>query len=170
MDFNLREWRADDAQSVAGYADNIKIAANLRDAFPHPYTLQNARDFIAACLAADAGRKCFRAIDVKGEAVGSIGVFAGDDVYRKSAEIGYWLAEPYWGNGIVTEAIRRICADVFSRGDIVRIHAEPFSCNTGSRRALEKAGFTLEGVLKDSVFKNGRLMDSCMYALLKEEL
>ncbi len=105
-----------------------------------------------------------------GEAVGSIAVTLKDDVYRKSAELGYWLAEPYWNRGIMTEAVRRICRHAFAAYDIVRIFAEPFACNTASRRVLERAGFTLEGVIKMSVYKNGRMLDSCIYALLKEEI
>ena len=77
---------------------------------------------------------------------GSIGLFLGGDVYRKSAELGYWLAEDYWGRGVMTAAVKQLCAEVFSRWDIARIYAEPFARNTGSRRVLEKAGFTLEGI------------------------
>jgi ribosomal-protein-alanine N-acetyltransferase len=102
--------------------------------------------------------------------VGSIGVFVKDDVYRKSAEIGYWLGEPYWGRGIMTDAIRQMCRMAFERFDIVRIFAEPFAYNAGSMRALEKAGFTLEGVHRMSVFKNGQFYDSCTYALLLDDL
>ncbi len=101
--------------------------------------------------------------------MGSIGVFCGRDVYRRSAEIGYWLAEPFWGQGIMSEAIRRISEEAFRRFDIVRLYAEPFAVNVGSRRALEKAGFELEGILRNSVCKNGRILDSCVYARLKEE-
>ena len=92
------------------------------------------------------------------------------DVYRRSAELGYWLAEPHWGKGIMTGAVRRICAEGFARWDIVRIFAEPYAYTTPSRRVLEKAGFALEGVLRQSVWKRGKLLDSCMYALLRQEM
>ena len=167
MEFEIRPWRLCDAGSVARYANNKKIADNLRDAFPHPYTEADARAFISACLRAGGERTCFRAVSVDGEAVGSIAVTLRDDVYRKSAELGYWLAEPYWNRGIMTEAVTRICRHAFAAYDIVRIFAEPFACNTASRRILERAGFTLEGVMKMSVYKNGRMLDSCIYALLK---
>lgn len=166
MDFILRPWRIEDAETLASYANNSKIAANLRDAFPHPYTVSDAAGYINFCL----GMKdelCF-AIEVDGKAVGSIGVFLKDDVYRKSAELGYWLAEPFWGKGIMSEAVSRICEQAFSEHDIVRIFAEPFARNLGSRRVLEKAGFELEGILKKSVFKNGAIEDSCMYAKLRD--
>ncbi len=166
MDFILRPWRIEDAETLASYANNSKIAANLRDAFPHPYTVSDAAGYINFCL----GMKdelCF-AIEVDGKAVGSIGVFLKEDVYRKSAELGYWLAEPFWGKGIMSEAVSRICEHAFSKYDIVRIFAEPFARNLGSRRVLEKAGFELEGILKKSVFKNGVIEDSCMYAKLRD--
>ena len=108
------------------------------------------------------------AIEAGGEAVGSIGVFRKDNVYRKSAELGYWLAEPFWGRGIMTRAVEQICAIAFDTLGVVRIFAEPFAENTKSRRVLEKAGFHLEGTMRRSVYKEGRVMDSCMYALLRE--
>lgn len=169
MDFDLRLWRPDDAASLARYADNRKIAAQLRDAFPSPYRLEDAQMFIGSCLA-DADRtRCCRAIVVGGEAVGSIGAFPQEDVYRKSAEIGYWLAEPFWGRGIMSEAIRRMCEEACRRYGVIRILAEPFANNAGSRRALEKAGFSLEGILRQSVYKNGVILDSCMYARIFPE-
>lgn len=170
VEFELREWRLEDVRSVAAFANNKRIADNLRNAFPHPYTEKDAEAFITACLSADERAKCFRAVSVDGVAIGSIGLFLKEDVYCKTAELGYWLAEPFWGKGIMTAAVSRICSHAFASYDIVRIFAEPFAGNTASRRVLERAGFTLEGILKKNVFKCGRLMDSCIYALLKEGL
>lgn len=167
MEFELRKWRIEDVNDVAYFANNEKIACNLRDAFPHPYTLADAREFINSCVTCDESRNMFRAIDINGRAVGSIGVFVGKDVYSKSAEIGYWLGEEYWGQGIMSRAISSVCDQAFDVFDIVRIYAEPFAENTGSRKALEKAGFVLEGMLKKGVCKNGRIMDYCMYGLVK---
>ncbi|MBC8570342.1 GNAT family N-acetyltransferase [Zongyangia hominis] len=169
MEFSLRPWLLTDVPSVLKYADNEKIAANLRDVFPHPYTEADAVGYVSSCIGAGEERQLTRAIVVGGEAVGSIGIFLQEDVYRKSGELGYWLAEPFWGKGVMTRAIRRLCGEAFARYDIVRIYAEPYASNMGSRRALEKAGFTLEGVLRQSVYKRGRLLDSCIYSLLKEE-
>jgi ribosomal-protein-alanine N-acetyltransferase len=166
VEWKLRKWRLGDAPSIARFADNEKIANNLRDAFPHPYTLADAERYVSSCLDADESAGFQRVIEVNGEAAGNISIQCGSDVYCKSAELGYWLAEPYWGQGIMTAAIRQICKEAFARYDIVRIYAEPFARNTGSRRALEKAGFALEGVLRQSVCKNGVLGDSCVYALL----
>lgn len=166
MQFELKKWALTDAQSIAEYANNKKIADNLRNAFPHPYALADAVSYIHAFQNDDPGRIC-RAIAIDGRAAGSIGVFTRDDVYSKTAEIGYWLAEPFWGRGIITQAILKICDMAFSRLPIVRIYAEPFAHNIASRRALEKAGFTLEGTLKNNIFKNNKIYDSCIYALLK---
>jgi ribosomal-protein-alanine N-acetyltransferase len=169
MDFEMRKWRPEDAVNVARYANNEKIARNLRDAFPYPYTFQDAERFLKACAAGDETRQLYRAIAVAGEAVGSIGISLGADVYRRSAELGYWLAEDFWGKGIMTEAVKRLCAEAFARFDIVRIFAEPYAHNTGSRKVLEKAGFTLEGIMRNGVTKRGSVIDYCMYALLKPE-
>lgn len=167
MDFTLRPWREEDIASVARYANNEKIAKNLRNVFPYPYTLQDAADYVRACIQADEAAQCCRAIVVDGEAVGSIGAFLGDDVYCKSAELGYWLGEPFWRRGIMSSAVRQLCDEVFADYDVVRIHAEPYADNAGSRRVLERAGFRLEGIKCRSVYKNGVFHDSCMYALLK---
>ena len=170
MDFLLRPWRREDAANVTRYANNEKIARNLRDVFPHPYTLADAENFINSCLEADETCQLFRAITVDGHAVGSVGLLLGRDVYQKNAELGYWLAEDFWGRGIMTQTVRQICREGFSRWDIQRIYAEPFAYNIASRRVLEKAGFTLEGIMRQGVFKRGQVCDSCMYALLRESL
>ena len=168
-DFTLRPWREADAASIARYADNEKIAAALRDVFPWPYRRQDAAAFVADCVRNEGRGQLARAIEADGGAVGSITLTLGSDVYRRSAELGYWLAEPFWGRGIMTRAVREMCALGFAAWDIVRIHAEPFARNAASRRVLEKAGFSLEGTLRRSVCKNGELLDSCIYALLGEE-
>ena len=169
MDFILREWRREDAADVARYADNEKIARNLRDVFPHPYTLADARGFVDICVTGDPEITLFRAIEADGHVIGSIALSRGSDVYQKTAELGYWLAEEFWGKGIMTRAVRQLCREGFSRWDIARIYAEPFAHNAPSRRVLEKAGFTLEGIMRRGVYKRGRVCDYCMYALLREE-
>lgn len=171
MDFILREWRREDVEDVLRYANNDKIARNLRDVFPYPYILTDAQDFVNSCVEGDEDRQLCRAIEVEGHAAGSIALFRGGDVHCMTAELGYWLAEDYWGRGIMTEAVQQICEEGAERWeDLLRIYAEPFAHNTASRRVLEKAGFTLEGVLRKSVCKRGRVCDSCMYALLVEDM
>lgn len=167
--FTLRPWQRSDAAALAAAANTPKIAANLRNVFPSPYTLADAEWYINDCIAQGEERQLTRAIIIEGEAVGSIGIFRKDDVYEKSAELGYWLAEAYWGQGIMTEAARQICREAFDRFDLLRIFAEPFAENRGSRRVLEKSGFTYEGTMRSGVFKNGRVRSYCMYALLREE-
>ncbi|UWP60760.1 GNAT family N-acetyltransferase [Ruminococcus gauvreauii] len=169
MNFELRKWKLEYIADVARYADNEKIAANLRNVFPYPYTRQDAENYVRSCAENTEERQLCRAIVAEGHTIGSIGIFCGSDVYEKSAELGYWLAEDFWGKGIMTEAVRRICREAFAAFDIVRIYAEPFAHNAGSRGVLEKAGFTLEGIMRKGVFKNGELCDYCMYSLLKGE-
>lgn len=164
----VRAWRAEDAGSITPYAANPAVARNMRDIFPHPYTRADAEAFISSCISGSEERQLCRAIAAGGRAVGGIALVRGTDVYFRSAELGYWLAEEYWGRGIMTRAVERMCREAFARWDIVRIYAEPFAYNTGSRRVLEKAGFVLEGIMRRGACKNGRILDYCMYALLRD--
>ena len=168
MDILLRPWREADAAACAVLADDEGVAANLRDVFPHPYTEQDARDFIALCLAADPEEALFCAVAVDGAFAGSVSLTRGADVACKSAELGYWFGRPFWGKGVATEAVRQMCARGFGEWDIVRIFAEPFSHNRASCRVLEKNGFTHEGTKHLSVYKRGKMLDSEMYALVYE--
>ena len=165
----LAPWEEKFIPDVAKYANNPNIAANLRDVFPWPYADADAAWFVRDCMARDGQGVLFRSILADGGCVGSISVIQGADVYRRGGELGYWLAEPFWGKGIMTRAVREMCREAFAALDIVRIYAEPYAYNTGSRRVLEKCGFTLEGTLRQSVYKRGELFDSCIYGLLKEE-
>ena len=168
--FVLRPWQLEDAGDVASAANDPKIAANLRNVFPTPYTLADAEWFVDDCVSKEGGRQITRGILIGGRAAGSIGVFVKDDVYEKSAELGYWLAEEHWGKGVMTAAVRQICREAFERFDIIRIFAEPFADNLGSRRVLEKAGFTYEGTMRDGIYKNGAVHSYCIYSLLRREL
>ncbi|MBQ9720883.1 MAG: GNAT family N-acetyltransferase [Oscillospiraceae bacterium] len=170
MKITLRKWDILDAGLLARYANNEKIARNLRDAFPYPYTLADAEAFIDGCLAANESAALCYAVELDGQAAGSIGLFRGSDIYRRNAEIGYWLAEEYWGRGVMTGAVRQLCAEGFRTWNIARIYAEPFADNLGSRRVLEKAGFALEGTMRRGAYKNGAYRDWCMYALLREDI
>lgn len=169
MNFTLRPWREEDAASLAQAANDPAVAANLRDSFPCPYTLADAQWFIGDCIARHGQGRLVYAIAVGGRPVGCISVQVQSDVYRKSAELGYWLAQPYWGQGLMTRAVHQICQEAFGRFDIVRIYAEPFAHNQASRRVLEKTGFVLEGVMRDGVVKNDRIFSYCVYSLLRRE-
>lgn len=169
MNFELREWRREDAESIAKYANNKHIADNVRNIFPHPYTLADAQWYINNCIHSDKKRQFLRAIEINGEAAGSIGLTLQEDIHCKCAELGYWLGEPFWNRGIISAAIKQICETAFKEYDLARIYAEAFAHNLGSRKALTKAGFHLEGILQMSVYKNGQIYDSCMYALTSND-
>ncbi len=163
----MRSWRASDVESLARHADNRKIWINLRDAFPHPYTSRDARDFIRSVL--QRTPETTFAIAVNDEAVGSIGFVLHPDVERVSAEIGYWLAEPLWGRGIVTEALGAVTGYAIETHGLTRIYAVPFVWNAASCRVLEKAGYVLEARLRHSAIKNGELTDQMQYAFIAGE-
>ena len=158
----VRSWRVDDLASLVVYADNRKIWLNLRDRFPHPYTKRAGRDFLHA-MATQRPETQF-AIDVAGEAAGGIGFAMMPDVERVSAEIGYWLAEPFWGRGIATEAVEAVTRHAIATHGFTRVFALPFATNTASCRVLEKAGYVLEGRLRRSAIKDGRIIDQLQYA------
>lgn len=162
---SIRPWTVDDKPSLVRYANNRKIWLNLRDAFPHPYTEASADDFLKM-----VGRQnpvTFFAIATNEEAIGGIGVSLGSDVHRLTAELGYWLAEQYWGRGIVSESIVAFTEYAFDRFGLVRIYAEPYANNAASCRVLEKAGFVAEGLLRSSIIKDGRIGDQWMYAAVR---
>jgi|GEM_PF-96105 len=167
--FTLRPWGPSDAETIAPFANNIKIARNLGIAFPQPYTAEDARRYIARCMEAGEEQGLSRAIVVDGRPVGSIAVELGRGVSEKSAKIGFWLAEPYWGMGIMARAVREMSELAFSTYDIVRIHAEVFSENVAACRVLERAGFTFEGALRSAVYRNCRIMDAHVFALVREQ-
>ena len=160
----IRPWRTADAPSLVKHANNPTIARQLRDRFPHPYTPADARRFIDSVVAVRPVTTF--AIEVDGEAVGGIGFSPGTDVERYSAEIGYWLAEPFWGRGIATEALRVVSEYAFTRCNVLRLFALPFADNARSTRVLEKAGYTREAVLRCSSVKGGLPRDQALYALI----
>ena len=151
-----------DAPSLVKYANNRNIWLNLRDAFPHPYTEASAAAFIEESQHESPPTNL--AIATPEEAIGSIGISRNQDVHRLTAELGYWLAEPYWGKGIMTEAVAKFTDYAFSCLELRRIYAEPFAHNAASCRVLEKAGFTLEGRLRNSVIKDGQILDQLLFA------
>ena len=165
----IRKWKLSDAGDLAAALSNKKIQDNLRDGLPYPYTELDGADFIAAMLAADENDTFAFAVTVEDRAIGSIGAFRQQNMIPlpQTAEMGYYIAEAYWGRGIMTEAVRQTCAYVFAQSDIMRIYAEPFAYNTASCRVLEKAGFQYEGTLQNNAVKNGKVLDMKMYALLK---
>jgi [ribosomal protein S5]-alanine N-acetyltransferase len=157
----LRPWKTEDAPSLARHANNPRVSACMRDLFPSPYTIGDAHNFIA--MTTGASPNIFLAIEVQGEAAGGIGIHPLEDVHHRTAEIGYWLAEPFWGKGIVTDAVRALIPVAFADPDTIRIQAGIFSHNPASMRVLEKCGFVREAVHRNAITKNGVLMDEVMY-------
>jgi RimJ/RimL family protein N-acetyltransferase len=164
----LRPWIISDASNLALIADNKKIADNLRDIFPFPYSLKDAHDWLNIILLENNPPRFF-AIIIDKQLVGSIGIVTKTDIYKKNFEIGFFLSENYWGKGIATKAIKAATSYAFRDFEIVRIYAEVFSDNTGSQRALVKAGFKLEATLKNNIIKNDIIKDSCIYSVLRED-
>ena len=163
---SIREWKIEDAPDLAVALNNKKIHDNLRDGLPFPYTESDAADFIHLMLNAESDTQYAFAITYGDKVIGSIGVFRKDNVHRLTAELGYYIAEPYWGKGITTKAVQLICDYVFANTDIIRIFAVPFAANIASCRVLEKVGFQVEGILRQNAFKNGQILDMKMYAIL----
>lgn len=161
----LRPFVKSDAKNLAKNADNNNIAQFLTDAFPSPYKLEDAIRFIEN-INKNNPPNVF-GIDYNGEVIGGIGIHLKEDIYRKNAEMGYWLAEPFWGQGIMTKAVEAMVNYGFENFDIHRIYACPFSNNPKSKRVLEKAGMKYEATLKEAVFKNGKFLDQLYYSVIR---
>lgn len=164
----LRKWRVTDAEALANILNNKKIQANLRDGLPYPYTKKDAQLFIEAMLKADPAKTFAFAIVDQEKVIGSIGAFRCENIHRRSAELGYYLSEEYWGKGFMTAAVKALTEYLFTETDIIRIFAEPFSTNLGSCRVLEKCSFQLEGTLRKNAVKDGCVIDMQLYALINE--
>ncbi|MGQ0538968.1 MAG: GNAT family N-acetyltransferase, partial [Gemmatimonadaceae bacterium] len=161
----LREFRLGDEQSLARHANDRGIWRNLKDAFPHPYTVHHAGDWVKRNLDVSPPRHLAIAID--GQVVGGVGCDLKDDIWRYSAELGYWLGREYQGRGIMSHAVAAMVDYAFATFDINRLWAGAFYRNAASRRILEKCGFTLEGRLEQSAFKDGVFVDELIYAIVR---
>ena len=164
----VRSFRESDAGELALHANNRKVWLQLRDYFPHPYTIDNARGFIAFASGADP--ETAFALTVGGAPVGAIGVTLRDDVERCSAEIGYWLGVQCWGRGIATRALVGFTPYAFETYGVERLYAIPFAANAASCRVLEKAGYRLEGRMRRSAIKDGLVQDQLLYSILRGEV
>lgn len=157
----LRPWQTEDAILLASYFNNIHIWNNMRDHIPHPYTIEDAEKFIAAQLELSPVQNF--AVMSGPDIAGGIGVILKDDVYRMNVELGYWIAEPFWGKGIATEAVRLMTDYILEAFAINRIVAEVFEYNKASMRVLEKNGYVLETVERKGVLKNDYLVDNFIW-------
>ena len=166
MSFTLRRWNAGDLESLLKNANNAHIARFMTDQFPHPYTAEKGRAFIE--FASQGSPPHIFAIDINGEASGGIGIHPQADIQQKNAELGYWLGEPYWNQGIISRAIPQMIEYGFRNFDIDRIFARPFGSNLASQRVLEKSGFILEARFEKAFFKNGTTEDELIYAVRRK--
>src|SRR5574343_288486 len=168
MEIKLIPWSMDYLDDLVKYANNPLIANNLTDAFPHPYTKESGINFIE--IVSKQHPTLVFAIVKENEAIGSIGLHPQQDIYRNNAELGYFLAEPFWGQNIMTTAITQIVEYAFENLPINRIFAKPFGHNVGSQKALLKSGFKLEGKFEKTLIKNGELIDEFVFAIRKQEV
>jgi len=167
MKFKLRPWEYNDLENLIMYANNWNIAKYLTDKFPYPYTREAGERFISF---ASSGQPIhIFAIEIDDRACGGIGIHPQEDIHKKNAELGYWLAEPYWGNGIITKAITEIVDFGFKTYDITRIFATPFGTNIGSQKVLVKAGFKLEGKFERTIWKKDKFEDELVYAIRRND-
>ena len=164
-DLSVRSWRKDDLQALLQHANNPKIAANLRDQFPHPYTRRDGIDFLGYAQSQEP--ECSFAIEYGGDAVGGVGFQLGRDISRISAEMGYWVSEEFWGRGFATRVVAAAPEWAFNYYKLTRVFAFVFSHNVASIRVLEKARFEREGLLRRSAIKNGVIIDQVLYAKVR---
>jgi len=163
----LRPWCAADLDSLVANANDAEVSRGLRDRFAYPYTIDDARAWLAR--APDAADRAW-AIEIDGAAAGGIGVHLGADVHRHSAELGYWLGRRHWGRGLMTAIVRAFAGPAMDAFALYRLHATVYANNPASMRVLEKAGFEREGVLRAAVVKRGELLDAVVYARVRRAL
>lgn len=163
----LRSWRDGDEFSLSEQANNRKIWDRVRDFFPHPYTVRDASSWIR--MNRSYQQPVNLAIDIGGKAVGNVGFTIKEDIYRHNAEIGYWLGEAHWGQGIMTEVLPAMVTYIFTNFQVNRLFGCVLEGNEVSMRVLEQAGFRAEAVLKKAAIKNNQYLDEHIFALLREE-
>lgn len=164
--FSLRPFRKKDEKSLAENINNKKIYRNTFN-IPYPYSLKDAKEWISKNLK-EARRKRPKqinfVIDINGEVAGSVGF---SKIGGHKAEIGYWLAEKYWGKRIMTRAVKLITKFGFEKLKLRRIYAHVFSFNKASMRVLEKAGYKHEGILRKNIIKDGKFIDGFLFAKVR---
>ncbi len=162
----VRPLQENDAESIAANGNNPNIASKMRDVFPSPYKIENARTWINLHLPQN-NKDWVNAIEVNGKAVGVVSILFKNDIYHNSAEVGYWIGEEYWGKGIVSEAVKALVTYTLENTSINRLYAEVFDNNKASARVVEKAGLTYECTHKKAVTKNSITMDSHIYTIIR---
>jgi ribosomal-protein-alanine N-acetyltransferase len=166
VDVTIRPWAPGDEKALCQLANNRRVWRNLTDRFPHPYELADALDWVANANE-DPHNACHFAVLVGDELAGGVGFERLEDLSRRTAEIGYWVGEPFWGGGVATAALTAATAHAFAHYDFVRLQATVLEWNPASCRVLEKAGYSLEGRLRSRGFKDGEICDQLIYAMLR---
>ena len=167
MKVSVRPWINGDEIDLVTQANNVKIFNNVRDLFPHPYTINDGIKWIKSNLDIIPAKNM--AILVDDKIAGSIGLKLQEDVYRKNAEVGYFLGEQYWGKGLTTIALKKFIEYTFNTFPVTRLFAPIFEYNIASIKVLEKNGFKREGYFKKSIYKNGEYFNEVILAQLKED-
>ncbi len=162
----LRPYTLEYAESLASIANNRKISKNLRDGFSYPYSIEDAKNFITMCMEKEV--QTVFAIIYKGKLAGSIGLHPLEDVYRHTAEIGYFIGEAFWGKGIATKSVEMLTKFGFESLHLIRIFAGIFETNKASMHVLEKNGFVLECIKRKAVIKDNIILDEYLYAKLND--
>lgn len=167
MEITLRNWELADVDQLAIIANNKNIADFLTNHFPHPYSKQDALTYIE--MVSKPALRNIQAIDVNGQAIGSIGIHPQGDIFLKNAELGYWLAESYWGKGIMSKAVNLMTSYAFNNWEINRVFARPFHSNIGSQKVLEKCNYKFEARLERTIFKNNEYLDEMIYSIRRKD-
>ncbi|MFD2563801.1 GNAT family N-acetyltransferase [Aquimarina rubra] len=166
QEIKIRELKLSDTSRLAELANNSNIWNNLRDYFPYPYKESDAELFINHVQTQNPQQSF--GIEYNNDICGVISLIIQSDVYRRSAEIGYWIGEPYWGKGIATKAVELITRYGFEKLNLIRIYAGIFENNIASMKILEKNGYINEGISLKAVVKNSVLLNEHRYFIVNK--
>ena len=157
----------DFAKEFAKMKNVPEILDNGYDKTPNPFTEKDALAFIQPHIGVSPHKRFL--IYWNNEVAGEIGITMKEDVFRLSAEIGYFISKAFWGKGLATQAVKKMTEYAFANFDIIRIEAGVFDFNKPSMKVLEKNGYYLESIRKKAVIKKGQIIDDYIWVKLKEE-
>ena len=167
--FFIRSLQYSDADNLAKLGNNPNIVINQRDSFPYPYTVEFVRNWIQHAKENQSTTQNRFAIIYETEVIGEIGLYEQQDVHRFSAEICYWIGEPYWNCGVMTKAVKWMTQHGFEQMKLKRIYADIIAYNKASQRVLEKCGFTIDGIMRKNIYKNEAFYDHIVFSLLNTD-
>lgn len=166
MKVELKKWSKEDQETLITICNTIDRSF-LSGRIPNPYTTESANWWLNMIQKSEGKNGIFRKVIADDKIVGTISVEQKDDVYRKDAEIGYYVLPEAYSKGITTEAARQICEIAFETLEIIRITGLVYEPNIASRKVLEKNGFVLEGIMKQAVTKENNIYNLCIYGKVK---